>query len=93
MVTYELAKQVGLAGISFVAGTISGYILRGLIDKKNSVDKLEYRNLVLLVVTLVWALSALIDIVDPEYSTSPLIHGLMGGIVGFFFKKKNKNEK
>lgn len=68
---------------SFVGGFISGYIFRGLRDKRGDTDN---NSIVLLIVTLIWALSMVVDIISPQYETSPLVHGLMGAIVGFFYK-------
>jgi hypothetical protein len=43
---------------------------------------------VLTVVTTIWAISMFVDIVSSQYETSPLVHGLMGAIVGFFYRPK-----
>jgi hypothetical protein len=69
--------------VSYVAGLLSGYgvsrVWKPSPDQKNS-------DIVLLVVTVIWALSMIIDIISPTYETSPLVHGLMGAIVGFFYR-------
>ena len=72
-----------------VFGFILGYIARGLKDKSGS----EANNsIVLLVVTLIWAVSVLFDMVSPTYETSPLVHTLMGVITGYFYKQIRKEQ-
>ncbi len=75
--------------VSFVAGTIVGWFARGFIDKNIS-NKDSGNTAVLIIVSLVWMASVLVDIVSPAYETSPLLHGLMGAIVGFFYKPVKK---
>lgn len=88
----NLILTVILGISSFIGGFISGYVIRGVKDKRGDVDN---NSIVLLIVTLVWALSMIVDIISPQYETSPLVHGLMGAIVGFFYKpferKQDKN--
>lgn len=83
-----LVGNITIALVSFIAGTLVGFFGRGLFNGKD--DKIESNQMVLIVVTAVWAVSVLIDIVSPTYDTSPLIHGLMGAIVGFFYKPFQK---
>lgn len=71
---------------SYVGGLISGYVIARLW-KSPAGDQTKNRSeIVLMVVTLVWATSMIIDIMSAQYETSPLVHGLMGAIVGFFYK-------
>lgn len=72
--------------VGVIVGGILGYFLRGILDKKISNDQNTEARLVLVIVTIVWAGSVLVDILSATYETSPFIHGLMGAIVGFFFK-------
>lgn len=73
--------------VSYVAGLLSGFFISKFYhpeaDKKG--------EFVLIVVTVVWALSMFYDIISPTYETSPLVHGLMGAIVGFFYKPQLKS--
>jgi hypothetical protein len=48
------------------------------------------RMLVLLVVTAIWAISMVVELLNPAYHTNPMVHGLMGSIVGFFYKFEAK---
>lgn len=82
--------QYGIVSFaSFVAGIVLGWFSRGFIDK-NIKNKDSGNTLVLIIVSLVWMTSVLVDIVSPTYETSPLLHGLMGAIVGFFYKPVKK---
>lgn len=80
-----------IVGISsYVGGLLSGYFIsryyKPATETKNS-------DTVLLVVTAIWALSMIIDIISPQYETSPLVHGLMGAIVGFFYRPTQQQPK
>lgn len=76
--------------IAFAAGAFSGFFARGLVDKGKI--RIEANTFVLVSVTLIWTLSMVVDIVSPTYETSPLLHGLMGAIVGFFFQPWKKHD-
>lgn len=78
--------------VSFVAGGLVGFFGRGFINRSRD-DELTSHQIVLLVVTAIWGTSMLVDIVSVGYETSPLVHGLMGAIVGFFFKPFQKGGK
>ncbi len=71
---------------SYVGGLISGYVLARLWKYPDGDQTKNRSEIVLMVVTLVWATSMIIDIISAQYETSPLVHGLMGAIVGFFYK-------
>ena len=79
-----------IAVVSFFGGGVMGFFLRGLAIEAEIEKKLDQSFFVLSVVTFVWAISMLVDILSPEYETSPMVHGLMGGIVGFYFYKPKK---
>jgi hypothetical protein len=83
------ALPLGL--VSFSMGIAIGYYLRGISLKKNNIF-LNDSHIVLLAVTAIWVISMLVDIASPTYETSPLIHGLMGAIVGFFYKPATKKD-
>jgi len=74
---------------SFGGGIVFGWFLRGSLDPKIKSD--NQNTIVLLAVTLIWILSVLADITSPTYETPIYIHGLMGAIVGFFYKPVNKD--
>jgi len=80
--------QTIIIGISsYIGGLLSGYFISRIW---NPSPNQKNGDMVLIVVTAIWALSMIIDIISPTYETSPLVHGLMGAIVGFFYRPQNK---
>lgn len=78
------SNYVLVATISYTLGILSGIFIKEKFLKGREVA--QSNSFVLAVVTIMWATSMLFDIVSPDYETSPLVHGLMGAIVGFFYK-------
>lgn len=76
-------EYILIATVAYFLGLFSGLVIRTKFLKD---QKFEDNSFVLFVVTLMWAFSILFDIFSPTYETSPFIHGLMGAIVGFFYK-------
>lgn len=79
-------NTLGIALASYFLGVITGYWGGGFIKRSISGDNANYKNLVLVLVSLAWFISVIYELINPLFHTSPLVHGLMGGIVGFFFK-------
>lgn len=77
-------SQIITAIISYLLGILTGYVIRGCI--KDDLMTKNAKTIVLLVVSIMWTLSVAVEILNPQYKTNPLIHGLMGSIVGFFYK-------
>lgn len=73
--------------VVFVAGFLSGFFSQDYLHDKT----INLANFVLIIVTVIWATSVVVDITSPTYTTSPLIHGLMGAIVGFFYRPKKES--
>lgn len=71
--------------ISYVAGLLTGIFASRIIYQKGDKSTLN-SDMILLVVTVIWALSMVIDIASPEWETPVAVHGLMGAIVGFFYR-------
>jgi len=80
----EFVPSLILSIASFLAGFFLGFLTKDIIQK-NIVNESSQKALLIVVVVVVWALSVLYDIINPVYETSPLVHGIMGAIVGFFF--------
>ena len=87
MTTIDLIN-VPIAIISWGVGFASGYWFR---DKFKTLSSQQSSTFILLAVTGVWVISVLVDIASPTYETSPMLHGLMGAIVGYFYKNKYDN--
>lgn len=77
--------------ISYILGFASGGIVSMYL--KNQIKDISYKNIVLIIVSTMWTLSVAVELVNPNYNTSPMIHGLMGSIVGFFYKFEPKKGK
>ncbi len=83
-----------LSIISFLIGALVGYIIRGIVINSGKAN--DMKTFVLLIVSFAWFASVIVEILNPQYHTNPMIHGLMGSIVGFFYKldiKPKKNVK
>ena len=83
--------DLSVALIASVVGFVCGYLMRGHLGSK--LDGASGASFILLIVACAWALSVIFDIASPTYETPIAIHGLMGLIVGFFYKNKNETDK
>lgn len=87
--TISLNATIGL--ICFFLGAVSGYFGHDILQKSFNMSDGASKNFLVIMVTLVWALSVLAGLVNPAYQVPLPIHGLMGAIVGFFFwRPKNQ---
>jgi len=83
--------KIILSIISFAVGILIGYIIRSSMSRDLNAN--DNKTLVLLLVSVAWFVSVIVEIVNPVYHTNPMIHGLMGSIVGFFYKFEMKPKK
>lgn len=90
MNTWNTMNTIGIAIVSYALGVLTGYYGCSFFGKQLKLDGDSYKNLVLILVSIGWFTSVIYEVVNPSFSTNPLIHGLMGGIVGFFFKTTTK---
>ena len=81
-ICYELGKII----VCFSIGFILGWISRGI--REQYVSNIDNEKLIALLISFIWALSIIIAIINPNYETPLALHGLMGGIVGFYYKQK-----
>lgn len=75
--------------IAYVAGLLTGIFAGRIIYTKDRQSTIN-SDMILLVVTVVWALSMIVDIASPTWETPVAVHGLMGAIVGFFYRSTKK---
>ncbi len=75
-----------LSIISGLVGFLIGYLTRTFMDKTG--QNRDMKTVVLLVVSFAWFMSMIVEILNPNYHTNPMVHGLMGSIVGFFYNFK-----
>ena len=77
--------------VFFVIGSVLGFIVRDRFFEE-PID-LDNQSVVMIAVTLAWFISVMSDIAVPTYTTPIYVHGLAGGIVGFFFRPgKDQND-
>jgi formate-dependent nitrite reductase membrane component NrfD len=84
--------QIVQAVIAYLLGVASGYMLRDVLCRHYENVKNKEHIFVLFIVTIIWAASVVADILSPAYDTNPLIHGLMGSIVGFYYYRSKQDE-
>lgn len=66
----------------FAVGLLTGW----LYTKDSEVTtKSKVRLMVAVVITLGWISATVAGILIADYTVSPMLHGLMGAIVGYFF--------
>lgn len=82
--TSFIISYIVVALITGCSGFVLGYITRGIVDKK--MKEINASAIVLSAVTFVFTISVLVDILSIDYETPLALYGLMGVIVGFFFK-------
>lgn len=71
--------------VAFFLGNISGYLMHDILKKTLNMSEESSKNFLLITVTLIWALSMVVDIVSTSYDVPIAVHGILGAIVGFFF--------
>ena len=82
-----------------ITSTLIGVLLLGLfalglaigyVYSKDSEDSKHgrVRTVIASVVTGMWVLAMMADIFVSGYVVSPLVHALMGAVVGYFFSEK-----
>lgn len=91
MLNQYLALNIGLNIALYIGGFFSGYFIRWFMEKDRGFGFKE-SNFVLVIITIVYAISVIVDLADTHYDTPLPLHALMGAIVGFFFKTKGGKE-
>lgn len=83
-----MASPTTLLALSLIAlllvfiGLVSGWVLSEtpVIESKS-----KLKTMIAVAITVVWIIVTIADMLLTGYSMSPLIHALMGGLVGYFF--------
>jgi len=83
-VGYKLGEIILYASLGF----IMGWIARGLKEKYS--NNINNEKAITLMVSLIYFISVLVSIANPAYQTPLALHGLMGTVLGFYFKQKTK---
>lgn len=84
-------QHFAISVISYFIGFLSGFFVSQKLGDK--LTESSYKTLVLVLVSVMWTISVAFEIVNPAYKTNPMIHGLMGSIVGFFYTLSPKVKK
>lgn len=87
-----MENNIIIGAITYILGLSTGFALRSLLDKY--IDKSEHRQSVkeiaqiflFIIVTSVWVVAIIISFTDPGREVSNWLHGMMGVVLGFFFK-------
>jgi hypothetical protein len=82
MVTPTTTTIVLLAVTLFHVGLLIGWILS---SRTEVTTKSKLKTMVAVVITLGWISATVAGILIASYTVSPLLHALMGAIVGYFF--------
>lgn len=83
-----------IAIIIFIFGNISGYFIRGFLEKKDlHLTDQASKNFLIILITLTWVGAMAVDVADPNYDVPIAVHGILGIIVGFFFARPNGGTK
>lgn len=67
---------------SFFAGVLVGWVISNHTETETNA---KLKTMVAIVITLGWITSTVAGILLTAYTVSPLLHALMGAIVGYFF--------
>lgn len=75
-----------LVGIAFLfLGIIVGWLLT---REQKTFTKTDLRILIAILVTMIWAMSIIAEILIVTYTVSVLTHGIMGAVVGYLFSEE-----
>lgn len=77
--------------VSGIVGFLLGFFFRNILGR--DMESKDAKMIVLILVSTVWFASVIVEIVNPAYHTNPMVHGLMGSIVGFFYKFEPKKDE
>lgn len=78
IILYTLAISITL----FILGVGIGWILT---QDSQQTTKQKLQTGIAIAVTIVWIFTVVADVLVTGYSLSPLVHAIMGAVVGYFF--------
>lgn len=85
------SSQLIIGIVSFMLGNVSGYLMHDVLKKSFNMNEESSKNFLLVTVTVIWAMSMVVDVVSVNYDVPIAVHGLLGAIVGFFFYRPKNN--
>ena len=84
--------------VFYIVGFLSGFGVRSffLTTKKELWANLQTKDFgrafITILVTVVWFILVIAELFDSNYHVNPLIHGIFGSIVGYFFLINKKDD-
>lgn len=74
--------------ITYFAGILTGFLLRLGIERLAQKEKKEdlTRTFIGFAIVIMWILTNLVDLGDPNYSTPLAVHLIMGSLAGAYFR-------
>lgn len=84
MITATQLTYLFVSITSFLLGVIVGW---GLAHRRESVTQPALRRIIAVVILATYTVSVLAEISVDGYATPLLLHGIMGGIVGYLFSQ------
>ena len=78
--------------VSLITGFLAGWYGSRIVNKYDKFD-IDVEKTVALVVVCIWAFSMLTNMFSGNYETPIAAHGIMAGVVGYYFKKKDEYNK
>lgn len=69
----------------FLVGAVGGWFISN--KKKDTMTKSNLQIAVGLLVTIMWVVSIVAEILIPAYTVSVLVHAIMGAVVGYLFSE------
>lgn len=88
MATPTTTILVLLAVTLFLVGVLIGWMFS---DHTEATTKSKLKTMVAVAITLGWVSATAAGILIASYTVSPLLHALMGAIVGYFFTDDGVN--
>lgn len=74
--------------VVFVIGLLLGYLVSG---RNEDITKSDLQIAVAVLVTVVWGISIVAEIIIASYSVNLLVHGIMGVVSGYLFSNGDFN--
>lgn len=89
MLADVIALYVFFALILISLGAMMGWLYA---DRGRTITKQRLRTGIAIVVTIVWVITILAEIVVPGYTVAMVIHAIMGAVVGYLFSENGLTE-
>lgn len=83
-----MAEQITILLLTTLASFLSGIIVGAVITRTEGTRTFTRERLQLaigVVVTIVWVITIVADILMASYNVSVFVHGIMGAVVGYLF--------